>query len=140
MTFRPALLPDIPRIHAVRVGAAGALTEKFGAGPWSRVSAFGTIRRALNQARANPAAATLFVLADGGRIAGTCTLDRETGAFYRRLGFSAPDDPAFYMRSMSVDPALQGRGFGRRMMEESERHARRLGLKALRLDAYAAEA
>jgi GNAT superfamily N-acetyltransferase len=136
MPFRPARLSDVPRIHALRRTAADGLIQRFGWGPWGGVSFFNTLKRALRQ-RDGAQAATLFVLEESGRIAATCTLDPETPGFYRRLGYAQPEDPALYLRSMSVDPALQGRGVGRRMMAEAEDLARRLGLKALRLDAYA---
>jgi ribosomal protein S18 acetylase RimI-like enzyme len=45
---------------------------------------------------------------------------------------------AYFVDNIAVDPAAQGRGFGRRLMEEAERAARRHGLGAIRLYTNAA--
>jgi GNAT superfamily N-acetyltransferase len=128
MVFRSARLTDLPRIRALRRAAASILVARFGKGPWSHTSMLGAARRALN--------GSLFVLEEDGGIAAVCTLDREDATFYAKLGYARPADPAFYLRSMSVDPLLQGRGTGRRMLRAAEDLARARGLAALRLDAY----
>jgi ribosomal protein S18 acetylase RimI-like enzyme len=49
-----------------------------------------------------------------------------------------PQADAYFIDSIAVDPAEQGRGFGRKLMDHAERAARRHGLVAIRLYTNAA--
>jgi ribosomal protein S18 acetylase RimI-like enzyme len=44
-----------------------------------------------------------------------------------------PEGERFYIRSMAVKPGLQGRGVGRRLLAELEKHAREAGFEKLYL-------
>ena len=66
----------------------------------------------------------LAAVAEGGRVLGVVTLfpqpcDRRPGA------------TAWHLRGMAVDPATQGRGVGRALLEEAVRRAREAGVEAL---------
>ena len=49
-----------------------------------------------------------------------------------------PKGDALFIENIAVDPAAQGKGCGRALLDFAEREARRLGLKALRLYTNAA--
>jgi ribosomal protein S18 acetylase RimI-like enzyme len=49
-----------------------------------------------------------------------------------------PQADAYFIDSIAVDPATQGSGFGRRLMDHAARAARRHGLAAIRLYTNAA--
>jgi ribosomal protein S18 acetylase RimI-like enzyme len=49
-----------------------------------------------------------------------------------------PEADAYFIDNIAVDPAWQGRGLGRRLMEHGEREARRHALDAIRLYTNAA--
>jgi ribosomal protein S18 acetylase RimI-like enzyme len=49
-----------------------------------------------------------------------------------------PEADAYFIDSIAVDPAGQGRGLGRQLMDRAEREARRHGLAAIRLYTNAA--
>ena len=49
-----------------------------------------------------------------------------------------PEADAYVIDSIAVDPAVQGRGFGRRLMDHATGEARRRGLAAIRLYTNAA--
>ncbi len=49
-----------------------------------------------------------------------------------------PKDDALFIENIAVDPAAQGKGVGRALLDFAEREARRLGLEALRLYTNAA--
>jgi ribosomal protein S18 acetylase RimI-like enzyme len=49
-----------------------------------------------------------------------------------------PQADAYFIDSIAVDPAAQGRGLGRQLMDHAERAARRHGLSAIRLYTNAA--
>jgi ribosomal protein S18 acetylase RimI-like enzyme len=49
-----------------------------------------------------------------------------------------PQADGYFIDNIAVDPAEQGRGLGRRLMDHAERAARRHGLAALRLYTNAA--
>ncbi len=47
--------------------------------------------------------------------------------------FLADRDDDLYVGKLAVEPGMQGKGIGRRLMDEAERHARSLGKTALEL-------
>lgn len=132
VSIRLARLGDVMAVCRLRKAAAEDLTRRFGPGHWSRISLANTIRRALD-------GGTLYVIEinSGAKLAGTFTLDMHMPGFYGREWFANPAETAFCcMRSMSIHPALQRKGTGRKAMQALEALARRRGIRAIRLDAY----
>ena len=119
VSIRPATLMEVKTIHSLSLAAADGLTRRFGKGAWSDISLLNTLRRVLR-------GGTLFIIVTGGKVVGTFTVDTVKGDFY--------------LRSMSVQPASQRHGIGRRAMTEIETLARLRCLKAIRSDAYEADA
>lgn len=64
---------------------------------------------------------TAFLAMAGGKLAG-CV-------------FLADKGDHLYLGKLAIDPAFQGRGIGRRLVEATEDHARRLGRRAIELQA-----
>ena len=51
--------------------------------------------------------------------------------------YPAPDDRVLVMHTLTVDPALSGRGYARQFLEFYERCAREWGCEVLRIDTNA---
>ena len=68
-----------------------------------------------------------------GRVVVVETADTVVGYMTAR-----PQADAYFIDSIAVDPAGQGRGFGRQLLDHAERTARRHGLSAIRLYTNAA--
>ena len=129
VSVRRAELSEIAAIHALSSAASADLTDRFGSGHWSKVTARKTLRKAVGDR-------TLYVIEKGRQLVGTFRLSDKKIGFYRKAWFSWPQDPAGYLRDMAVHPAHQRRGIGRQAMKAIERHAGREGLRAVRFDAY----
>lgn len=81
----------------------------------------------------------MYALAEDGAIAGAMALTLEQGGAYPSVDWSLPlaDDEVAVMHVLAVDPARQGKGLGKRLIDEAVAIARKNGKKALRLDALA---
>lgn len=93
--------------------------------------------RALEIARAQ----VRGMLPDGAATAGHRLLiaeddGRRVGVVWLRVS-EDPDDTSAYLCGVEVDAELRGRGYGRAIMVEAEREARRAGATAMRLSVFA---
>ena len=134
MTIRKAVVTDIPAIAAIYeaihdLEAAGALTVGWQRGVYPTAET----------ARAAIGAGDLFVLEDEGRVRASARINREQMPAYAQVNwrFPAPDDRVLVMHTLTVDPALRGRGYARAFLEFYERMAVQTGSAALRLDTNA---
>jgi GNAT superfamily N-acetyltransferase len=134
VTFAIATETDAAAIAAVRVAATRDLTARFGMGTWS----FATdsehgVRHELRHS------VLLFAREEGSAL-GTLRLSLRN-PWLGDTGFFTPCDRPVYLTAMAVDPKVQGRGIGRRLLEEAQRVARTdLRGEAIRLDSYDAPA
>jgi ribosomal protein S18 acetylase RimI-like enzyme len=84
------------------------------------------------------AAGTLHEAREGGELVGVVVLDREQSEGYSTVAWTTLGEGVFVVHRLAVSPRWQGRGVGRRLMDFAEEEARKLGGKAIRLDAYTA--
>jgi GNAT superfamily N-acetyltransferase len=119
---------DVPGIVAVRVSAAEDLTERFGGGHWSGHATDRGVALDLKQGR-------VLVGRRGAKVVGTLKLQtRKPWAI--DLAYFEPCSRPWYLTNMAVDPAVQGKGIGKRLVMEAVRLVGEWGGDAVRLDAY----
>jgi ribosomal protein S18 acetylase RimI-like enzyme len=78
---------------------------------------------------------SLYVLAFDGTCHATVTLDAKPDDLYRAVPWTTPE-PALVVHRLCVDPASQGRGYARQVMDFVEAYAEREQYCSIRLDAY----
>ncbi len=126
-TLRIAEPADEPAIHR--------LSEQLAAFPVPAWRTPADIARAdhviLHQALTGSSPDALVLLADGadGRAVGVLFVSTRTDYFTGR--------PHAHVEVVALDPAVQGVGLGRRLMEEAEHWARGLGYEAITLNVFA---
>jgi GNAT superfamily N-acetyltransferase len=119
---------DAEAIASLRNAVTQDLTARHGRGPWSRNV---TARGVLFDLRH----ATVWVARIGGSPIATLTLATRKPWAIDRTYFRACQRP-LYLTSMAVAPGLQGRGIGRRCVDQALRIAREWPADAIRLDAF----
>lgn len=130
LRLRRADHDDIPLARNILLAAAADLTARFGEGHWSGSRGVGTLEKYVD-------AGTLQVIESDRAAVGTLRLtDRKIG-FYKSTWFAHPDA---YLLDMALHPSRQSQGIGRLALREAESLAASVGLRALRLDAYAGPA
>jgi GNAT superfamily N-acetyltransferase len=126
--FRDAKLEDVPTVAALQNAAAGALTARYGAGPWSSL---GNERGAELSLR--------HAIVRVGRI------DRRIVTVLRLaqkkpwaidVAYFTPVKRALYLTAMTVSVAHQSKGFGRLALEDAIAVARAWPAQSIRLDAW----
>lgn len=132
LDFRDATLDDVGTIAALHNAAAGALTSRFGPGPWSSlVSERGT---ALAQQHARVRVGT-----DGTQILTVLRLATKKPWAIEVSHFTPVKRP-IYLTGMTVSVAHQGQGLGREALDDACRVGLQWPADAIRLDAYDANA
>ena len=78
----------------------------------------------------------LFVLEDNGQIAAAARVNRIQVPAYALVDwrYAAGDDEVMVLHTLTVDPALSGRGYGREFLLFYEDYALRNGCLVLRID------
>lgn len=76
-----------------------------------------------------------YILEDGERCLAAVTLNEEQDPAYRNVQWSG-GEPVLVIHRLCVDPAYQGTGLGKRLMDFSEGWAIRNAYASIRLDAY----
>jgi GNAT superfamily N-acetyltransferase len=123
---------DAAALAALQTAAASDLTERYGRGHWSYETSERAVLRSIATAR-------VLVARIGGEIAGALTLQPKKPWAIDRAYFTDVSR-ALYLIDMAVQPDLQRRGIGRRLLQYAAEVARDWPAGAIRLDAYDAEA
>jgi GNAT superfamily N-acetyltransferase len=132
LLVREAVEADAHRIAELRVAAAKNLTGRFGEGFWSSTATDRGVISGIKRGK-------VFVAADHGEIVGTLTLSARRPASID-VSYFTPARQPIYLTSMAVDPAHQGKGVGRFMLEAAVDLVKAWPGRAIRLDAFDAEA
>jgi GNAT superfamily N-acetyltransferase len=132
LRFRDATLEDIPAIAGLQNAAAGALTARFGPGPWSSLVNERGATLALRHARVR-------VGRDGKRILTVLRLAAKKPWAIDVASFTPVTRPV-YLTGMAVSVAHQGQGLGSLAVEDACAIAREWPADAIRLDAFDAKA
>lgn len=123
---------DAPAIASLRSAAAQRLTRDYGRGHWSSCATDKSVLRAIQTSR-------VLVARDRARVVGTLTLATKKPwaidtSYFREVR------KALYLLDMAVDPDVQRKGIGRRLVREAVTVARDWPSDSIRLDAYDADA
>lgn len=132
LKFRDASVEDAPAITALHNAAAGALTARYGEGPWSAVVTERSAVLAQRHARVR-------VGRDGGRILTVLRLATKK-PWAIDVSYFTPVKRPLYLTGMVVAVTHQGQGLGRLALEDACAVAAAWPAGAIRLDAYDAEA
>lgn len=123
---------DVAALVALRVSVARDLTARHGLGHWSTEVSESGVRRGTTHSH-------VCVARDDDTVVGTLRLGT-TKPWAIDISYFTPRTRALYLTDMAVLPSRQGRGLGRRMLQEARRIAAEWPTDAIRLDAYDAEA
>ena len=132
LRFRDATLDDVPALAGLHNAVAGALTARFGAGPWSSLGNERGAELSLRHARVR-------VGRSGKQILTVLRLAPKK-PWAIDVAYFTPVKRPLYLTGMAVAVAHQGAGLGRLAMADAEAIARAWPADAIRLDAYDATA
>ncbi len=132
LKFRDATLDDVAAIAGLQNAAAGALTARFGPGPWS--SLVNERGAALAQRHAR-----VRIGRDGKRILTMLRLATKK-PWAIDISYFTPVKRPLYLTGMAVSVAHQGQGLGSMALEDACTIAEEWPADAIRLDAYDANA
>lgn len=130
LSFEDATESDAAAIASLRTTVADRLTQEYGRGHWSSAV---TEKGVLFEMRTS----RVIVARRGGSVGVVATLQLATKKPWAidPAYFTSVRKPA-YLTAMAVDPDLQRKGIGRRLLTEAEDIARAWASDAIRLDAY----
>lgn len=132
LRFRDAAGEDAAAIAGIQNAAAGALTARHGAGPWSSLVKERDAVLAQRHAR-------LRVGRDGKRIVTVLRLATKK-PWAIDVAYFTPVTRALYLTGMAVAVEHQQKGWGRLALEDARETAKEWPADAIRLDAYDAAA
>ena len=132
LRFRDARPDDVSVIAALQNAAAGALTERFGAGHWSSLVSERSATLAQRNARVRLGVA-------GKKILTVLRLATKK-PWAIDVSYFTPVKRPLYLTGMAVSVAHQKTGLGRLALEDACAVARSWPAQAIRLDAYDAAA
>jgi ribosomal protein S18 acetylase RimI-like enzyme len=130
--FRDARPDDVSTIAGLQNAAAGALTARFGPGPWSALVTERGAALAQRQARVR-------IGIEGKRILTVLRLATKKPWAIDVSHFTPVKRP-LYLTGMAVSVAHQGQGLGKLALDDAVTVARAWPADAIRLDAFDADA
>lgn len=132
MRFRDATSKDVAAIAGLQNAAAGALTTRFGAGPWSSLVTERSAELSLRHARVR--------LGLSGRRVLTVLRLATRKPWAIDISYFTTVRRPLYLTGMAVSVAHHGNGFGRLALADARATAVAWPADAIRLDAYDTEA
>ena len=132
MKFRDATLDDVALIAGLQNAAAGALTARFGPGPWSSLGNERGAALAQRHARVR-------IGRDGKRILTVLRLATKK-PWAIDVSYFTPVKRPLYLTGMAVSVAHQGQGLGALALADARKVAQEWPADAIRLDAFDAKA
>jgi GNAT superfamily N-acetyltransferase len=132
LTFRDAKLDDVPVIAALHNATAGALTARYGEGPWSGLSTERGAELAVQHARVR--------IGRVGKKIYTVLRLAPKKPWAIDVAYFTPVKRALYLTGMAVSVAHQGKGLGRLALEDAMKVASLWPADVIRLDAWDAVA
>lgn len=130
--MHPATPDDAAAMAELRAEVAADLTSRFGKGHWSSP---GTVKGVLHDMKTG----TVFVARNRNKLIATLRLATKKPWAIDTAYFTACHHP-WYLTTMAVTPALQGKGIGRACIDSAVEIAKSRGADAIRLDSYDAKA
>jgi GNAT superfamily N-acetyltransferase len=128
VTFRYAGEDDIAALVGLRLRVDAEQERRFGGARWSTTINQNSVARGLKTGR------VLLALQDGTLIGAVRIEARKPWAF--DLSYFTPVAQALYLHDVNIEPALQGRGHGARLIEEVKSRARDWPADAIRADTF----
>jgi GNAT superfamily N-acetyltransferase len=130
--FRDATLDDVAAIAGLQNAAAGALTARYGPGPWSALVTERGVALAQRHARVR--------IGRSGRQIVTVLRLATKKPWAIDVSHFTPAKQPLYLTGMTVSVAHQGHGLGALALEDAISVAQAWPVDAVRLDAFDAEA
>ena len=132
-----ATAADVPALISLHRQVAEDLDRRYGPGPWSPAGTYS--ERPLVYDLSREKFVRILVARQGRLLAGTLRLQTKKPWAIDTAYFSPARRP-LYLSSMAVLPRMQGKGIGRRLLQEAVRLASAWPGDAIRLDSYDADA
>jgi len=127
----PASPEDIPSVMELVAAAILKMNEK-GIYQWSdEYPAAGLLRSDAEEGN-------LFLLHEGGSLAGIMVLNESASPEYAAIPWTPVSGPILVIHRLCIHPAYQGRSLARGLVSAAVTHARINAYTAIRLDAYTA--
>lgn len=128
LTFRDATPDDVAIIAGIHNASAGALTARFGEGPWSGLMSERGAELSLRHARVRLGRVQRHVY--------TMLRLATKKPWAIDVSYFTPVKRPLYLTGMAVTPTHWRAGLGRLALDDAERVARAWPADAIRLDAY----
>ena len=137
LSFAIASAEDVEALIALHRAVAEDLTIRFGPGPWSPPQAYNPnpLRYDISRCKF----VRVLIARDRQGLVGSFRLQTKKPWSIDAARFSPVKRP-LYLTSMAVDPRVQRKGVGRRLLEEARTLARAWPGDAIRLDTFDADA
>jgi GNAT superfamily N-acetyltransferase len=119
---------DIAELVALRTRVSQNLAKRFGEGFWAGRPTESGERFLMRIGR-------VYIVRHRGKLSATLALSTRKPWSIDVKHFRASAKP-LYLRAMAIEPALQGKGVGRRCIAEVRRIAAEAGRDVIRLDAF----
>lgn len=131
LTFRSAVMEDAPRIAEIYDQIHTREEAGLATTGWLRA-----VYPTLASAKESITKGDMFVAEENGRIVASGKINREQVPVYAQVPwkYEAPDEQVMVLHTLTVDPALEGRGIAGTFVRYYEDYALERGCPCLRID------